>query len=184
MSYKKNSVSSIRRECTKNLTSTLNGLTEIPQRRRMQYAKKLEEHIYKLVNEPKCVWNIQTVYYRHYNRILTILKLNPHITLTYNPFQLLMENDYKLVEEVGVKNYAIQYQEEYKAYKRLVYQQNHNAPDNPSSSEEQDESSLSCPNPKCRNTQNFRINLRQTRGADEPMTVFVTCPKCNRKFRR
>ena len=167
---------SVRTQCIQCLLEVIQPVTGLSSTQKTRYAQELEYQIYRYTQEPKCLKNLQCAYYRQYNRILTILKLNPSIILSCLPIQLLMENDYNLVASAGIVNYLQQYQDEYKLYKKLLYQ---------SEPTEQDVTShITCPNKRCKNTKNFRIQLRQTRGADEPMTAFITCPQCNTQFRR
>lgn len=165
----------LRKECTEELRTVLG------QRAHPQYAVELERQIFHKSGKPANVATMRALYYRLYGRILNAVNICSDIATQFKPSVLVLMDDATLSQQIGVPDFAKQFKQEYQHYREILDGGN-GAGEN--GDDDSAETGLMCPNPKCGNKTKFRVNLRQTRSADEPMTAFVTCVLCNRRFKR
>lgn len=156
----------LRKECTEELKAVAHP----------QYAVELERQIFHKSGKPTNVSTMRNLYYRLFGRMLHALTTCSDIATRFRPSVLVLMDDATLSEQIGIPDYAKQFKQEYQHYREILDGGGDNAVG--------DDTGLMCPNPKCGNKTKFRVNLRQTRSADEPMTAFVTCVLCNRRFKR
>jgi len=145
-----------------------------------KYGTELEKQINHRSNRPKTADALMTTYYRHYNRVLSALRMDSKlITSKYSPSQLILATLNNLSETLNLKDIRKEFMEKHEIYQQIL---NGNGVDG--DDEDDDDVELRGISCVCGNKKRFRVKLVQTRSGDEAMTQFFTCVKCGARFKK
>jgi DNA-directed RNA polymerase subunit M/transcription elongation factor TFIIS len=133
----------------------------------IKYARNLESALYTAAH------NDGMVYENGVRRVFFALLKNNLWINRFNAATLASLDEYTLAEGTPVEGWLDK-------LKCRSQRQEQIMADSIQTNEEEGPSSLKCG--RCKST-NISIEQKQTRGADEAMTVFVTCEKCNLRWK-
>lgn len=156
------SISQIRTKCAAELNKYIKN---------KKYSQNLETQIWHYASSPDTIEALRLCYYQKYNQLLFNLKLTPELTKKYTPSQLvILDNE---ILNTNSKKTLTVFKEQMDRYQKVLEDFNDGTEDV--------EGGLECP--KCKNRNGIRVIAKQTRSADEPMTMFCTCSKCKREWK-
>ena len=172
------SVALVRQQCRDELSRLYPSKPE--------YFRELEGRIFDISGRPQSIQQMLLFYYRKYVQLSFNLKqYASNLTARYTPSELVHLGENELNSRV--RQERDHNQEQHRLYKHILSSGNVG-----DGQDEEDDEGCAEGNrcPKCKNTKNISINLRQLRGGDEPMSVFYTCNnvfeglKCGKRWRR
>ena len=143
--------------------------------RNKRYAQNLETQIWEYASSPNTLEQIRQSYYRKYNQILFNLKRNAkYLYEKYTPSELVLVDNLDLNPDG--KNILQKHNEDMKQYYEILENQDMGGDG------ETGNDGLCCP--KCKYTK-ITIIPKQTRSADEGMTIFCACnnPSCGKRWK-
>ena len=159
-----------RSNCTKKLIE-LN-----PQKN--AYFIELENRIYEMVGKLQHDRQIHDYYRKYVHLFFNLKKYTEYLTSTYTPSELIYLDSSKLNPKFKQETEENQLQNlKYKNIQDLKISHENTDDD----TDEKDKGAMRCS--KCKNTKNITIIPRQLRHADEPMTLFMICNRCNHHWR-
>lgn len=163
-------VAKIRSECVHQLTSIRGS--------HHSYFTELEGRIYDWSGKPQSYNQLMSLYYRKYLQLLyNLSQYYDHLTTRYTPSELICLGETELNPKV--RQEREQNEEQYRYYKQILSKGIED--ENDTEDDVLDGNATKCR--KCNNTKSISIMLRQLRGADEPMSQFITCNKCGFHWR-
>jgi DNA-directed RNA polymerase subunit M/transcription elongation factor TFIIS len=158
-------VSTIRSECLANLVAISPSHTN--------YFQQVEQHMYQLCDSPTTLPEIHA-YRRKFTQLWYNLKLFPdYLIAGFSPLQLVCAESAQL-------NPKVKQEIEENKKRQEEYQRIQTADVESDKEQEANETTL-CR--YCRKPKQIGVLLLQIRRADEGMTAFYTCYKCNGKWR-
>lgn len=170
------SVHQVRRQCWEALEACRPATgSSVPS-----YFKEVESRIFDLAGRPTTYAHLMTAYYRKFLPLYYNLRLYASELMSrYTPSELVVLTEVELNPQV--REARLYQAEQHRLYQQILTQGVTVEEDDEEQDTTSTEHTTRCG--KCHNTQNISINLRQLRGADEPMSVFYTCNQCGHHWR-